>query len=324
MNFYNMTEEQLKQYDYGSSDIEFENMYSSDDDGYEKNNKNNKNMNNNVITKNKDQIPLERLEPISDSVLLSKFTELTKMFYSAIKNSNMSEEAKNKLRTPYQKIEKEIKDKLGLSEKKNQKQCDNSNCSCADCQLTKKRWTAKKMLLTIPYTKAPKDIVMEYYKTKYNLCKIAIAQEKHKEFNDKYNTDLHLHLFIEWTAKKDIKNPSYLNLDESFKQYGNINVDIETIRKRTKENVYSYLLKTDKGAKSWGFNIHYDSYGKLKAKELWYKYYTGEWSLKDIVAYDPSIAFGRDLKKLKNRIDSNFSWIDDDYEGKISKRINWA
>lgn len=266
---------------------------------------------------------IEKLEPISDSVLLSKFTELTKLFYSTMKSCDWSEDLKEEKKKAYRNIENVIKKQLNITEDKNKKKCDNSDCKCTDCTPTKKRWTAKKMLLTIPYNSAPKELVMDYYKNNYNICKIAIAQEEHKEFNTKYNTDLHLHLYIEWTAKKDIKNPSYLNLDDEFKQFGNINVDIETIRKRTKENVYSYLLKTDKNAKSWGFNIHYDAYGKLKKKELWYKYYTGEWSMKDIVAYDPSIAYGRDLIKLKDKIDTNLCWIYNDYDGKVSKRTNW-
>lgn len=268
-----------------------------------------------------DEISLEKVVPMKDNIILEKFTELIRMFNSAIKNTNMSDEAKEKLRKPYKKISEEITKQLNLVTNNNKKKCDNSNCSCSDCSQIKKRWTAKKMLLTIPYNSAPKQLVLDYYKNKYNLCKVAIAQEKHKEFNTKYNTDLHLHLYIEWTAKKDIKNPAYLNLDDSFEEFGNTKVDIETIKKRTKENVYSYLLKTDKMADSWGFNIHYDSYGKLKPKELWHKYATGEWSFRDIVKYDPSIAFGRDLKKLKEKIEGNFLWLDKD-SGQ-TKKYNW-
>lgn len=273
-------------------------------------------------------IPLEKLEPISNDVLLGKFTELTRMFYSAIKNSSMSEDAKSKLREPYKLIEKELVNQLGIVANKNKKKCENSGCLCTDCAVTKKRWTAKKMFLTIPYNCAPKSLVLDYYKNKYNLCKVAIAQETHKQAKPdavkKYGTDIHLHVYIEWTAKKDIKNPSYLNLDESFEQYGNINTDIETIRKRTKENVFSYILKTDKEALSWGFNIHMDVYGKLKKKELWYKVVSGEWSLKDIIKYDPSILIDTDIEKLYTKLNKNWTLCSNKDKQYMFSRTSWG
>ena len=319
MNFTNMTAEQLSQYDWGNSDIEFENPNDSD----------NESVDSYISSKDNKELPkLEKLEPILDNILLSKFTELTKMFYSAIKNSNMSEEAKSKLREPYKKIENEIKGNLNLLENKKKKKCDNSSCSCTDCTTTKKRWTAKKMFLTVPYNCAPKDMVMEYFKNKYNLCKIAVATEIHKEAKqeniEKYGTDKHIHIYIEWTAKKDIKNPSYLNLDSSFKQFGNINTDIETIRKRTKENVYSYMLKTDKDAISYGFNIHYDTYGKLKKKELYYKLVSGEWSLKDLMKYDPSLLATINIETLYKRIQKNWDLATDPNKQYMFNRQHWS
>lgn len=270
----------------------------------------------------KNQIPLEKLNPISDSVLLSKFTELTKLFYSTMKSCDWSQGLKEEKKKAYRNIENEIKEQLNIKENENKKKCDDSGCKCDDCPNIKKRWTAKKMFLTIDYNEAPKAEIMEYFKNSFNLCKIAVAQEEHKEV--KHNTNKHLHLYIEWTAKKDIKNKDYLNLPENFSKYGNIITNIKTIKKQTKENVYSYMLKTDKNCISWGFNIHMDVYGKLKTKELWYKYYTGEWSMKDIIAYDPSIAFGRNLEKIKERIDSNFLWADRDSGSKASQKINWS
>ena len=185
MDFQNMTEEQLAQYDWGNSDIEYENIDESD----------NESINSYISVKNKKESPkLEKLEPISDNILLSKFTELTKIFYSTVKSSNWSEEIKNKMKNSYKKIDNELQKQLNIK-KDNKKKCDNSNCSCTDCQPTKKRWTAKKMLLTIPYTSASKEEILKYYKNKYNLCKIGIAQENHK--NSVQNTILtYIYIYI--------------------------------------------------------------------------------------------------------------------------------
>lgn len=128
--------------------------------------------------------------------------------------------------------------------------CEKSDCPCKDCNVSKKRWTAGKMFLTISKTDVSRELVLEYYKNNF--------------------------VYIEWTANKDINSPHYLNLPEEYACYGNIHTKIDTIKKRTKENIYSYMIKTDKQAISWGFNLHKDAIGKLKPKELWYIFYTVE------------------------------------------------
>lgn len=132
------------------------------------------------------------------------------------------------------------------------------------------------MFLTISKTDVSRELVLEYYKNNF--------------------------VYIDWTANKDINSPHYLNLPEEYACYGNIHTKIDTIKKRTKENIYSYMIKTDKQAISWGFNLHKDAIGKLKPKELWYIFYTVEQSLRDVVEYDPSIAVGRNLEKLYERL----------------------
>lgn len=276
---------------------------------------------NNLNFKNK-EINIEKID------LLDYLTSMKKLFntYKKGVKEKYSEKIMEKTSKEFNNVAKTLEDNLGEKRFKNKNKCNKSNCNCENCPNIKKRYTAKKMFLTIPYTSIEKEKLMDYMKNKYNLCKIAIAQEIHKEakqeYIDKYGTNKHIHIFIEWTAKKDIKNPDYMNLPDEYKIYGNTKTDIETIKKRTKENIYSYLLKTDKNVISWGFNIHTDVYGKLKKKELWYKLYTGEWSFKDIVKYDPSILLQNDIEKLYNRFFYNWNLLKN-IDNNLNKRINW-
>jgi hypothetical protein len=177
-----------------------------------------------------------------------------------------------------------------------------------------KRWNAKKFFLTIPYNRSNKKDIIDYYlnNPKMNICKAAVAQEVHKkakiELVEKYGTDKHLHVYLEFAAKKDVRSANYFNLPEEYSKYGNINVDIESIRKRTKENIYGYMLKSDNNTYSYGFNIRQDAYGKMKQKEIWYKYAIGEWDLGDVVKYDPSY-LTKNISKLDDRLQENMKYL---------------
>ena len=48
-----------------------------------------------------------------------------------------------------------------------------------------------------------------------------------------------------------------------------------------------------------------DVYGKLKPKELWLKFYTREWSLKEIIKYDPSIIIGKNIERFHQKLNDN-------------------
>lgn len=244
------------------------------------------------------EVPLEKAKE-NDFKVINVIEYLGKLgrIVTSIVNNNYSDKVNKDLLADYVKTEKYLKaqlkrDKQEVIEKKG------------------KRWNAKKFFLTIPYNSSSKEEIMKYYLSnpKMNLCKAAVAQEVHKkakpELVEKYGTDKHLHVYLEFTAKKDVRNANYFNLPEEFSVNGNINVDIESIKKRTKENIYSYLLKTDKKTYSYGFNIRQDAYGKLKIKEIMYKYAIGEWSLTDIVLYDPSWLL-KNLDKIDDRIREN-------------------
>ena len=76
-----------------------------------------------------------------------------------------------------------------------------------------------------------------------------------------------------------------------------------------KEQVFSYLLKEDKKAHSYGFNIRKDVYGKLKTKDIAYKYAIGEWEFSDIITYDPSIILTKNVKKWNDMITDNWFYL---------------
>lgn len=229
----------------------------------------------------------------SQEDILKKVNELAKMYVECLKRSRYSKDEKNTKREEYDVL---IKDIYRLGEKKN-------NTKKKYNKLNGNRWSAKKFFLTIPKTDAPKREVLEYYLNKMNISKAAIAREYHKDGTK------HLHLYIEFIVKKDIKNTTYFNLPDRFSKYGNINVNIDTIKKKTKENIYSYMCKTDKKVYSYGFNIRKDAYGKLKKKEIWYKIAIGEWSLRDYILYDPSILGSCSIKKLDEMFDDNMKYI---------------
>lgn len=255
--------------------------------------------------KEKDQIPLEKLDNNEDlnKKIFDYLTQMGKMFTKTIESSNWSEKVKKDNKNNFLKIEKNIK-KIFKPDEVPRKKCDNSGCSCPDCGEKKgRRWNAKKFLITIPKTEAKKSDVLNYYLKEMHLKEAAIARETHK------SGDKHLHLYLEFTAKKNIKSPSYFKLPEEFEKYGNTVANIQTLGKRTKEQVFGYLLKEDKNAFSYGFNIRKDVYGKLKQRDIWYKYAIGEWTIKDIVTYDPSYLVKADLEKLSGRIIANLGWL---------------
>ncbi len=260
---------------------------------------------------------LEKLETSTEynNKIFNYISELGKLFSKTVDSSKWSQEVKTNMKNNFLKIEKNIKNEFKPDMGK--KKCNKSDCDCHDCGEKKgKRWTAKKFLLTINKTTAPKDMVLNYYNKVMNLKEIAVAKETYK--NPKENTiENHLHIYMEFTAKKNIKSPKYFELPTEFSQYGNTYVRIDTIGKKTKEQVFGYLLKEDKDAISYGFNIRKDVYGKLKAKDIWYKYMVGEWNLKDIVTYDPSY-MTKNLRKITSTITDNIGFLNSLYgEGNV-------
>lgn len=242
-------------------------------------------------------IKLEKLE--SNKIDIVEYIgKLGKIFNKTINSSNWSDKVKKDMKNEFIKVEKYLKDQL----KKEGKEC-----------IEKKpkgfRKYARKFFLTISRTEAPKKEILEYYlnNPKMNIQKAAIAQETHK--TEKNGIDHHLHIYLEFCAKKDIRKNEFFNLPEKYKQYGNISADWDTIKKRTKENIFSYMLKSDNLAFSYGFNIRKAALGKLKQKEIWYKIAIGEWSIKDYILYDPSILGTTNIKKLTEKYIENITYI---------------
>jgi len=251
---------------------------------------------------------IEKLES-KEIDIVEYIGKLGKIFSTVLKSSKWSDKVIDDNRKEFVEIERVVKDAMGKVIKKKGKKCTKSDCECEDCNGKRKRWSAKKFFLTITRTEASKKDVMNYYlnNPKMNICKVAVAQEVHKTIKD--GIEKHLHVYLEFCAKKDVKNYTFFNLPEEFSIYGNISADIDTIRKRTKENIYGYMLKSDKNCYSYGFNIRQDAYGKLKAKEIWYKVAIGEWNIGDVVKYDPSYML-KDLKKIQERIWDNETYLE--------------
>lgn len=241
-----------------------------------------------------EKVPENKFEIIDVIEYLGRLGKIT----YTITNKKLTKKAKNDLLNDYVKLEKQLKNQL---EKEGREKIPKKNNSTKNTNFRK---YAKKYFLTISKTDASKSDVFNYYlkNEKMNIKKAAIAQEKHKDGTN------HLHIYLEFAAKKDIRKKNYFNLPDTFKKYGNINTDWDTLKKRTKENVYSYMLKSDKNAYSYGFNIRKDCLGKLKEKEIWYKIAIGEWSLKDYILYDPSL-LGKNIPKLHDRLLENEKYI---------------
>jgi hypothetical protein len=268
------------------------------------------NGNKNVI--NNDLLKLEKLETSSDynNKIFDYISQLGKLFTKTVESSNWSNEVKINMKNNFINIEKKIKS--NFNPKMNKKKCNKSDCDCHDCgEKNGKRWTAKKFLITIAKTEASRTDVLNYYLNNMGLKEIAVARETHKD------GDHHLHVYLEFTAKKNIKSPKYFKLPIAFEKYGNTTARIDTLGKKTKEQVFSYLLKEDKKVCNYGFNIRQDVHGKLKQKDIWYKYMIGEWNLKDIVMYDPSY-MTKNLRKLTNTIVDNIGFLNSIYgEGNV-------
>jgi Geminivirus Rep catalytic domain len=220
--------------------------------------------------------------------------KLGKIFTSVIKSSNWSDRVKVDMMKEYTTVEKMLKVQLKEDGKE-----------VIEKKEKQKRWCAKKFFITISKTDLSKKKAMDFYlnNPKMNIQKCAVARETHKDGT------LHLHVYIEFSAKKDIKKKNFFDLSDEYKKYGNIVASVETMKKRTKENVYNYMIKQDKMAYSYGFNIRMDAYGKLKPKEIWYKVVLGEWNIADVVKYDPSYML-KDLEKIQNRIWCNEIYIE--------------
>lgn len=252
-------------------------------------------------------VKLEKLESKKIDIL-EYVGKLGKLFTTVIKSSNYSEKVKNDLNKEFNSVEKYLK--LQLKEE---------NKEFVDKKSKQFRKYARKFFITIPKTEAPKKDVLNYYvkNPKMNIQKAAIAQENHKDGS------LHLHVYLEFCAKKDIRKMDYFNLPEEYKQYGNISADWDTIKKRTKENIFGYMLKSDKNAYSYSFNIRKAALGKLKQKEIWYKIAIGEWTIKDYILYDPSIIGTINVKKLTERFIDNMSYIKNNHWNIDIKDFIW-
>lgn len=251
----------------------------------------------NLIFKEKDDIKLEKIKENKIDII-EYIGKLGKIFNKTINSSNWSDKVKKDIKNEFIKVEKYLKEQLKEEGKES---------------IEKKpkgfRKYARKFFLTIPRTEAPKKEVLEYYlnNPKMNIQKAAIAQETHK--TEKNGIEHHLHVYLEFCAKKDIRKNDFFNLPEEFIKYGNISTDWDTIKKRTKENVFSYMLKVDKKAYSYSFNIRKAALGKLKQKEIWYKIAIGEWTIKDYILYDPSILGLMSIDKLTDRYLKNLDSI---------------
>lgn len=237
-----------------------------------------------------------KIEPIKENKIdiIEYLGKLGKLFTTVIKSSNYSDHVKSNLNKEFNKVEKYLKDQL-----------KEENKELIDKKPKQFRKYARKFFLTISKTEASKKDVLDYYlnNKKMNIQKAAIAQESHKDGSH------HLHVYLEFCAKKDIRKMDYFNLPEEYKEYGNINTDWDTLKKNTKENVFSYMLKSDKEAYSYSFNIRQAALGKLKQKEIWYKIAIGEWTLKDYILYDPSLLGSSNIKSLANKFTDNMSYI---------------
>lgn len=275
-------------------------------------NKNNEESNNKIIGESILNNSLEKLETSNEynNKIFNYISELGKLFTKTIESSKWSQPVKVNMKNNFIKIEKNIKNEFKPDFGK--KKCNKSDCDCHDCGEKKgKRWTAKKFLITIAKTEASRTDVLNYYLNNMGLKEIAVARETHKD------GDHHLHVYLEFTAKKNIKSPKYFKLPIEFEKYGNTTARIDTLGKKTKEQVFSYLLKEDKKVCSYGFNIRQDVHGKLKQKDIWYKYMTDEWNLRDIVMYDPSY-MTKNLRKLTDTIADNIGFLNSLYgEGNV-------
>lgn len=248
------------------------------------------------LFKEKNDIKLEKAK--ENKIDIVEYLGKLGKIVTTIVHKTHSEKAKKDLLKEYVKTEKYLKEQLKKEGKES---------------IEKKpkgfRKYARKFFLTIPRTEAPKKEVLEYYlnNPKMNIQKAAIAQETHK--TEKDGIEHHLHVYLEFCAKKDIRKNDFFNLPEEFIKYGNINTDWDTIKKRTKENIFSYMLKADKNAYSYSFNIRKAALGKLKQKEIWYKIAIGEWTIKDYILYDPSILGSMSIDKLTDRYLKNLDSI---------------
>lgn len=235
--------------------------------------------------------------------LLSYISEFGKMYTSLLKSSKWSEPVKKENLNNFQKIEKKFKSSFNDSAIK-KRQCDKSNCECKDCVPVKgKRWNAKKFLITFPKTSIDKTTVLKYFVNNFDTKEVAVAQEHHEDGS------LHIHCYLEFVAKKNIKSPKYFYLPNKYTVYGNTVANIQTIGKKTKESVFNYLLKEDKQCLSYGFNIHVEKHGKLKRKDIYRKLLEGTWSLKDLVLYDPCFIFENKIENFVNKYIENETFI---------------
>lgn len=241
---------------------------------------------------------------LTQEQIVEKVSALAKLYLTALKSSKWSHKVQEDNKSNFVTIERSLKEGMPSLSKNPSSKDSSRNSKKTYSKKDGTRLTAKKFFLTISKNNTPKKELLEYYlqHSKMNVVKAAVCSEKHKDGSD------HRHVYLEFAAKKDIKKMDFFNLSEDFKKYGNISVKVDTIRKKTKENIYSYMLKADKNVFSYGFNIRQDVYGKLKPKELWYKVAIGEWTIGDVVKYDPSY-LTKNISKLDDRISDNLKYL---------------
>lgn len=179
------------------------------------------------------------------------------------------------------------------------KYCDNMSCDCVNHKSNTVDYNSKKYMLTISRTAAPAEEVMQYYEKRYTLKEIAIAQELHKEEGD---VDEHLHLYVEFPARRHIRRADYFKLPKEFDKYGNNVVNIKPVKKKEKETVFGYLTKECTNVISRGFDIQQEVHGKLKERDIAYRIAAGEWSMMEAARYQPYLLFNGFFRKFKRFI----------------------
>lgn len=217
------------------------------------------------------------------------------------KNANLIAQAK----WSYGMKEKETKEVTGMVTeaikviKNSNKYCDDVNCGCLNHKSNTVDFNSKKYMLTISRTAAPAKEVMQYYEKRFTLKEIAIAQELHKEEGE---IDEHLHLYVEFPARRHIRRADYFKLPKEFDKYGNNVVSIKPVKKKEKETVFGYLTKECTNALSRGFDIQQEVHGKLKERDIAYRIAVGEWSMLEAAQYQPYLLFNGFFQKYKRFI----------------------
>lgn len=331
-DYSSMSEEQLYVLDWGDSDVEGEFKYNNfskreykdrNSPRYPNTKGNSENTENSNDSEDNAKENIEDLPKNIPKKIENNFKMVKNKYIEVVNKTDWSNNAKE---TSIKTVTRVINEAIGLV-KYAKNYCDNPNCTCVEHSKQKVDFNSKKYLVTISYTEAPLDKVLEYYRKKFGIKEIAIAPETHKETTEemiiKWGTDKHLHLYIEFSARKHIRRGNYFWLpEEQFGQYGNCKADFRVIKKKEKEEVFNYMVKECKEPVSVGFDIQQEVHGKLKDRDIWYRISCGEWSLQDAIKYKPMMALQNVIKQY-NDLTINLGTIIKDAEGKYRKRINW-